>query len=71
MNAAQSGPNTLPPWRMSVEERLDEVGQILAAGLMRLRARKSSALSADHGESCLDFSPDQSGHADGLTRGKA
>ncbi len=71
MHAAQSGPNTLPPWRMSIEERLDEIADILATGLIRLRARKSSSLSRDRGESSLDFSPEQSGHADGLTRGKA
>ena len=49
--------------RMSAAERLDEIADILAAGLIRLSARKSSALSRDRGESSLDFSPDQSGHA--------
>ena len=48
--------------RMSAAERLDEIADILAAGLMRLRARKSSSLSRDRGESSLDFSPHQSGH---------
>ena len=48
--------------RMSAAERLDEIADILAAGLIRLRARKSSPLSRDHGESSLDFSPDQRGH---------
>jgi hypothetical protein len=47
---------------MTAAERLDEIADILAAGLIRLSARKSSALSCDHGESSLDFSPDQSGH---------
>jgi len=54
--------NALHPSRMSAAERLDEVAEILAAGLIRLSARKSSGLSAHHGESSLDFSPDQSGH---------
>ena len=47
---------------MSAAERLDEIADILAAGLIRLRARKSTPLSGDRGESSLDFSPDQRGH---------
>jgi hypothetical protein len=54
--------NPILPGRMTAAERLDEIADILAAGLIRLSARKSSALSCDHGESSLDFSPDQSGH---------
>ena len=49
--------NPLHPGHMTAAERLDEVAEILAAGLMRLRARKSSPLSAARGESSLDFSP--------------
>jgi hypothetical protein len=48
---------------MTAPERLDEIADILAGGLMRLRARKSSPLSGDGGESSLDYSPDQRGHA--------
>ena len=48
--------------RMSAAERLDEIADILAAGLIRLRARQSTPLSRDCGEICLDFSPDQRGH---------
>jgi hypothetical protein len=55
--------NPLSPDQMSTAERHDEIAEILAAGLMRLRARKSSPLSRDHGESSLDFSADQRGHA--------
>jgi hypothetical protein len=55
--------NAIRPDRLSAAERLDEIADILAAGLMRLRARKSSPLSRDRGESSLDFSPDQRGHA--------
>jgi len=54
--------NTLDPARMTAAERLDEVAAILATGLIRLRARQSRQLSADQGESCLDFSVRQSGH---------
>jgi hypothetical protein len=54
--------NLILPGRMSAAERLDEIAHILAAGLIRLRARKSSALSRDRGESSLDFSLCQSGH---------
>ena len=44
-------------------ERIDEIADILAAGLMRLHARKSSRISADIGESSLDCAARQSGHA--------
>jgi len=44
---------------MTGTERLAELGQILAAGLRRLHARKSSPLSADCGDSSVDFLPDQ------------
>ena len=54
--------NPLSANRMSVVERLDEIADILAAGVIRLSARKSSQISADRGESSLDFSPRQSGH---------
>lgn len=43
--------------------RLAELTEILAAGLMRLEARKSSRMSEDLGESSLHFAPDQSGDA--------
>jgi hypothetical protein len=43
--------------------RLTEIAEILAAGLMRLRARKSSQKVGDHGESSLDCAAYQSGHA--------
>ena len=49
--------NPLAPEHMSDSERLAELGRILAAGLIRMRARKSSALSADRGESSVDFRP--------------
>ena len=51
-------------------QRIEEIGEILAAGLMRLAVRKSSPNSRDSGESSLDFSPDQSGHPTLTTRGE-
>jgi len=54
--------NALHPHSMSAAERLDEIAEILAAGLMRLRARRSSSISGDLGEIRLDFSPGQRGH---------
>ncbi|ARP98159.1 hypothetical protein [Pseudorhodoplanes sinuspersici] len=55
--------NGIDPCRLSAAERLDEIADILAAGLIRLRARKSSYLSDDRREIGLDFSPGQRGHA--------
>ena len=59
--------NALAPGRISVEERIAEICEILAAGLMRLQARKSSPLSPASGESLLDCAGPQSSHADRLT----
>jgi hypothetical protein len=49
-------------------ERLDEIAEILAAGLMRLVARKSSPIFADTGDSSLDFSATESGHPNPVER---
>jgi hypothetical protein len=57
----------LLPCPNNARERLDEIAEILAAGLMRLKAPKSSPLSADSGESSLDCLAHQSGHANALT----
>ena len=56
--------NGIDPDRLPAPERLAEIAEILAAGLIRLRARQSSHLSADCGESSLDCPGIQSGHAD-------
>ena len=61
--------SALRPDLMSPDERLDEVAEILAAGLSRLRSRQSSALAADAGESSLDCAGDQSGHTNVLKGG--
>jgi len=50
------------------DDRLSEIAEILAAGLMRLRARKSSQISPDSGESSLALSGHQSGHGDPNSR---
>lgn len=57
----------LPPETMEPAERLDAIADILAAGLIRLNARKSSHLSACPGESSLDCAAPQRGHANRLT----
>ena len=53
--------NPLHSSNMSAAERLTEVASILAAGLVRLRARQSSRLSGDRENSCVDFTANQSG----------
>ena len=54
--------NALHPDRMTTAERLSELSSILAAGLIRLKARKSRQLSVDQGDSYLDLPTHQSGH---------
>ena len=58
--------NAFDPDKMSTTERLDEVAEILVAGLQRLRTRQSSDQSAHCGESSLHSSGHQSGHANSL-----
>ncbi|MBL8658843.1 MAG: hypothetical protein JNM75_03700 [Rhodospirillales bacterium] len=55
-------PNALDPDRMSAAERIEEIGEILATGLIRLRARQREAEVRRSGESSLDFPSDQSVH---------
>lgn len=56
----------LQPSEISCAERLNEIAEILAAGLQRLLARQSTRKSADFGESSLDIPPEQSVHPEGL-----
>jgi len=59
----ESSPNALDPARMSAVERLDEVAEILAAGLLRFRARQSKRKSNKSNglrEVPLDFPPERS-----------
>lgn len=54
--------NALNPNLMSAAERLAEIGEILAPGLIRLRARQRDAEARRSGESSLDFPGAQSVH---------
>lgn len=53
----------LPMHAEEATQRLAEIAEILAAGLMRVRARKSSQKSPNFGESLLALPGHQSGHA--------
>jgi hypothetical protein len=53
--------NALDPNLMSAAERLTEIGEILAAGLLRLRAKGGKG--GDRRELSLDFPANQSVHA--------
>ena len=53
----------IDPGRPSTAERLAEIAEILAAGLIRLKTRQSTSISRDCGDSSLDFSPDPRMHA--------
>lgn len=53
--------NALDPNLMTAEERLREVGEILAAGLLRLRAKRI-AESEHRRKSFLDFVANQGVH---------
>jgi hypothetical protein len=61
--------NALNPDLMTAAERLDEIADILAAGLSRFLARQSSPQSADRGDSSLDCAAQQSGHPNVLKGG--
>jgi hypothetical protein len=52
---------------ITTDERLNEIAEILAAGLMRLSARQSSLLRRDIRDSLLDCPGHQSGDANVLT----
>ena len=54
--------NPIAPDHLSPADRLAELAELLARGLIRLHARKSSSLSAERGESFVDFSATRSGH---------
>lgn len=55
MHNISSAPNPLPPGRMTADERLAELGVILAAGLRRVLAERSSHLSATDRDSSFDI----------------
>jgi hypothetical protein len=55
--------NALAPLHMTAGERLDEIAEILALGLMRLHASQSTRFSRNGGDGSLDYVGHQSGHA--------
>jgi len=55
MHDIPSAPNPLSPERMTADERLAELGRILAAGLRRVMPEQSSSLSANERECSLDI----------------
>ncbi len=48
MHMSIAGPNALDPARMAPEERFAEIGRILALGLTRLNATKSTGFICKH-----------------------
>ena len=55
-------PNPIHPDSLSPAERRAELCRLLAAGLVRLMSRNTQ-LPVPHGDFCLHFAPDRSGHA--------
>ncbi len=60
---AASGPNPLHPRHMTPLERRTELCGLLALGLVRLRMKYATEVSAKHGEIPLHNPADQSAHA--------
>jgi hypothetical protein len=56
----------ISPDSLTASERIGEISNILAAGLIRLYARKSSIFDRKRGEIPLDCAAHQSSHADRL-----
>jgi hypothetical protein len=55
-------PNPLHPELMTPAERLEEIAEILAAGILRLRARLSAPRGSTGEQVRVDFSPGRSSH---------
>jgi len=62
-------PNALNPDLMTPAERLDEIAEILAAGILRTRRKLRGEHRRDRVR--LDFSPDRSMHANRSRRRKS
>ncbi len=58
-----AGGNPLSPDLMTADQRLSEMGTILAAGLLRLRRQQSDKHVSHLEKKGLDFSPARSVHA--------
>ena len=54
--------NPLHPDLMTPAERLDEIAEILAAGVLRVRARFGAPQGSTREQVRVDFSADRSGH---------
>jgi hypothetical protein len=54
------------PSALAADQRLAEIAEVLAAGLVRLLSRQSTPVSPHFGESALDCIGVQSGPADDL-----
>jgi hypothetical protein len=63
LDCSLAGGNPLCPDLMSAEERLTELAQILAAGLLRLRRIESEKPISHLEKKRLDLSPERSVHA--------
>jgi hypothetical protein len=63
LDCCYAGANALAPDLMTADERLTELGQILAVGFLRLRRCGSMNVTATSGDFRLDLSPDRSVHA--------
>jgi hypothetical protein len=55
-------PNPLHPNLLTPAERLDEIAEILAAGIIRARARLRAPRGSTAEQVPVDFSPRRSGH---------
>jgi hypothetical protein len=62
MLRSASRSNALHPDLMNPAERLDEIAEILASGILRLRARLSAPRGSTGEQVRVDFSPRRSGH---------
>jgi hypothetical protein len=56
-------PKPLHPDLMTPAERLDEIGEILAAGIVRVRERLRATRGSTEEQVSVDFSPRRSGYA--------
>jgi hypothetical protein len=63
LNHCLAGGNPLSPDLMTADQRLTEMGTILAAGLLRLRRQQSDKHVSHLEKKGLDFSPARSVHA--------
>ena len=62
MLRSASRSNALHPDLMTPAERLDEIAEILAAGILRVRARLRAPQGSTAEQVRVDFSPRRSGH---------